>query len=505
MIARKSALIVSANFVAGVLNYIGLYVIAKYYTFPKFAIGLVSFSFAFVALFNMIPNLGFDTAHIKRISEGKDLSMCNGIFVSIRFLLTILMIFIVFISLFLWKYVLGGGFEDPFQEKAVYIMLTYFVLLSLARIFTITNQARKEVALSQLPFFVEAIVRTIAIAYFAIYSYGPLWIVYAYVIGGFALFLSAYYFFRYPVGKPSKEYASLYLKFALPLSVVAISGILMINIDKVMIQRFWGYEQGADYFSVYGISSAINSITMAFGILLLPTMSALYAAKRTDDMKKLSMKAERYISLFLMPIVFLSVFLAKPLIAIALTEKFYSAIPILQTLPFYALFDALERPYQTKLLGMNQPNFARNRIILMVCVNIVLNSLLIPREIKSLGLNLFGLAGLGAAIATVVAYFIALIYTRLITYRLSKIGLNSHIFLHAFAALSMGLIITFLLRFYVIDRWYELMAISIIGLLLYVGILTLIREFKKEDFKLLFDTFNPLKMLSYIREEFKRN
>jgi hypothetical protein len=38
---------------------------------------------------------------------------------------------------------------------------------------------------------------------------------------------------------------------------------------------------------------------------------------------------------------------------------------------------------------------------------------------------------------------------------------------------------------------------------IYLGILYLLREFKKEDFHFFVDTLNIKKMISYIKEEFK--
>ncbi len=501
MIARKSALVVTTNLLSGLLNYAALYIIARYYAFPKFALGLLNFAIGFVALFSVISRLGFPQAHIKRVSEGKDIGKCNATFFSIRLFLTFVMIIAVFGSIIVWKYVMGRGFETPEQERAVYVMLAYYILLALTQNFTVTYRAKMEIAIAQLPFFIEAMARTAATAYFVFNNYDAIWIVYSYVIGGFALFASAAFFFREPVEKPTKEYFYSYLKFAMPISLVAVSFIIMTNLDKVLIQLFWGYEQGADYFSVVRVTKYINNVTVAFGMLLLPTMSAMYAGSKMREMKEMAVKAERYISMILMPVVFLLIFLAKPTIYILLTKKFYTAIPIMQILPLFALFDALERPYQTKLLGMDMPKLARNRMLIMLGLNITLNILLIPRDIRSLGIKLAGLAGEGAAIATVIAYFAGLVYTRVMTYRISKVGINMAVFKHLFAAVMAGMAASYINRFYVVIRWYDLLALFAIGIGIYAAILAAIKEFRKDDFELFIDTINPRKMLAYMKEE----
>ncbi|RLF62690.1 MAG: hypothetical protein DRN33_05310 [Thermoplasmata archaeon] len=115
MIARKSALVMATNFSAGLLNYAAIFLIARYYAFPKFALGLISFTYGFVALLSVIPKMGLPQAHIKRISEGKDIGKCNGTFFSLRLALTAAMVVLTFLSLFVWKYVMHRGFESPVQ------------------------------------------------------------------------------------------------------------------------------------------------------------------------------------------------------------------------------------------------------------------------------------------------------------------------------------------------------------------------------------------------------
>ncbi|MCD6512973.1 MAG: polysaccharide biosynthesis C-terminal domain-containing protein [Thermoplasmata archaeon] len=502
MIARKSALVVLTNGLTGLLNYVALYVIARFYIFPKFAIGLLNFSIGFAAIFSIIANLGFPSAHIKRVSEGKDIGKCNATFFTIRLVLISLMTIATFSSIFIWRHVLHRGFQSELQEISVYIMLSYYILLALSQNFTVTYRAKKEIAISQLPMVFEATARTLATIYFVFMNYPVIYIVYTYIIGGFILFLSSYYFFKEPVEKPNKEIFLSYLKFAIPVSLASVSYIIMTNLDKVLVQLFWSYNEGADYFSIVRISRYINNITVAFGMLLLPTISYMAVMDRGKELKELSIKAERYLSMILMPIVFIMIFLAKPIIHIMLTDKFYTAIPILQILPLFALFDALERPYGTQLLGLDMPKFSRNRMLLMLSINTVLNIILIPRDIRSLNIRLAGMAGEGAAIATVVAYFAGLVYTRIVVYRLNKTGFNFAVIKHFFAAIISGMISNYIFtRIYIISRWYELVFAGIVALAIYVAILAIIREFRKEDMELFLDTANPLKMFGYIKDE----
>jgi len=58
--------------------------------------------------------------------------------------------------------------------------------------------------------------------------------------------------------------------------------------------------------------------------------------------------------------------------------------------------------------------------------------------------------------------------------------------------------------FILISRWYHLLIISLIGLLVYIGILYSVKEFNKEDYIFIKNTLNLKKMIIYIRDELKK-
>jgi len=506
MIARKSALIMATQVLNGILGYIAIFLVARYMNVadPDYALGVVAFAYGLVAIFHIFEDLGFNQAHVKRVSEGQDLGTCNGTFVALKVVLTAFMVVLLMGSVWFWKNVVGRGFESPQHETAVYVMLLYFVLWSVSQIMLQTFKARREIAKDQLPFFMETLFRVIATVYVVFAGYGVIALAWTYVVGEVAILLTSLYFFRgYPIKRPSWQYVKMYATFAIPLAIVVASTKVMTNVDKVLIQLFWGAAEGGNYFAIYRLSRFLDMATLAIGTLLFPTMSALHARTDLGGIKRLSYTAERYLSMVIFPIVFFMIFMARPVIHIMLSNKFYPAIPILQILPIFALFDALEKPYQMKLLGMSLPKFARNRVLLMVALNVALNILLIPRDIQMLGVRLAGMGAVGAAIATVIAYLAGLVYTRWVVWRVSRMAVNWRIGLHFLAALAMGLTLATLYQYFPVGRWYELAAVGLLGLGLYLGLLALMREFTRADLDLFMDTLNIRKMGRYVREELR--
>ena len=501
MIARKSTLIIVTHLIDGLLGYIALYFITRY--MEPGAYGIMAFAYSFVALFSIVGNLGFNQAHIKRISEGKDIGACNGTFLATKLGLTGLMTLVTLLSILVWKLVMGRGFETPTHETAVYIMLVYWIIRVIAQFMSTTFQGKKEIAKSEIPTFFEVTIRSLSIIIVALSGGGVIALVLTYIAGDIFYFLSSLYFFRgYPIKYPSKETFVDYTKFAIPLSIVIASATIMTNLDRVLIQLFWSASDVGYYFATFKITEFINLFTSSIGLLLFPIYSSLHSQNNIQGIRNLTILSERYLSMIVFPVVVGVIVLAKPISGILLSG-WGEVVPILHILPLFVLLNALERPYQTQFMGMNYPRLATNRVIIMVVVNIVLNLILIPRDIQSLGITLFGLGAQGAAIATVIAYGVGLFYSRIIAWKLTGIKGNPRVFLHLLAAVIMMIFLYIITVTFPIGRWYILLAVALFGFGIYIGILYIVKEFSKQDLDLFFDTLNIQKMIIYIKEEIR--
>ncbi|MCJ7570783.1 MAG: flippase, partial [Candidatus Thermoplasmatota archaeon] len=360
MIARKSALYILIQLLNGIIGFIGLKFIALY--MQPWEYGIVAFAYGFVALFTIFGDLAFGQAHIKRISEGKDQEKCIGTFAAIKIMLTGFLASTTILSIAIWRYVFGRGFESPLHEQAVYLLLAYFVLSSLTQTFTFTFSAKKEIAKVQIPTFLFTLTRVIITIFIAYFGFGVLALAYTYILGEIFQFSLAYYFFRkYTVKKPSIDYLKNYTKFAFPLAIGSAAYIIILNVDKVFIQLFWGAQQVGEYYAVFNLSRFILNFSSAVTILLIPTISEYHAKNNIDGIGKLMLTSERYLSMITFPIVILLVVLAGPVIHILLSDKYLPALTVLQILPFFVLFEVLSQPYQSQLQGMNMPHILRTR------------------------------------------------------------------------------------------------------------------------------------------------
>jgi len=502
MIARKSVLIILTNILNAIFGYITLYFISRYMSAYEF--GVVGFALGFVHLFQFLGDMGFNQAHIKKISEGKNLGKCIGTFFVARIGFVCLMISAVISSIFIWKIIINQGFESTTHEYAVYIILLYCSLAVFSNTMLITFKAKKEIVKLQIPLVIEVFLRALATIYVAIGNYGALALASTYIVGWAGNFLFSLYFFKgYPIEKPNLNYIKDYSKFAFPLVFVMVCSTVITSIDKVLIQLFFRADQVGYYMGAYRFVASINMFTVAVGTLLFPTFSELHVNKNLEAIHLLIFKSERYLSMIIFPMVFGMLALAEPVVFILLHD-WQPTIPILQILLIFVLFAALERPYQSQFLGANKPKIVRNRIFIMVILNIILNLIFIPEDINSLGIKLLGLGARGAALATAISYGVGFTYSRIMAYKITKIKGNYRIVFHAFAAVIMSVFLYLINKTIVINRWYYLVFFSLMGLVLYISILIIFKEFSKQDFKFFIDLLNIKKMIDYIKKEVKR-
>ena len=468
------------------------------------AYGVIGFAMGFVGLFSFLGTLGFDSAHIKRVSEGKNLGSCIGTFLLTKIGLVSLMSVVTISAVFFWKIVMGRGFESSEHELAIFIILGYYILQNISTIFQSTFKAETKIAKDELSRFTGTFFRTVAIIFVALSGLGAIALALAYVFGHLFLFITSFLFFRgYPINKPTKDYFKDYASFAWPLVIMSAATLIMTNLDKVLIQLFWSDEHVGYYFASYRISSLIVLAGSSIGMILFPRISDFYSTRDMNSIKNMLKRSQRYISMFSFPIVMGLTVLAEPFIHILMSDAFYPAIPIFMILPFFAMLHALSIPYQSQFLGMDRPKIVRNIIVFMLVCNVILNIILIPEDIKIIGVKLFGLGATGAAIATVVSYFLGFILYKYASWKYIKVKRDFSMLLHLSAAVIMAFILFGINSIILIDRWYILVAAGLFGLCIYFAILYLFKEFTKDDFYFVLDTINVKKMIKYIKRELK--
>ena len=501
MIARKVSLAFFSNVVTTGLGYISLFFVARYMG-PE-ALGIIAFSLAYIGIFHSFSDLGFGSAHVKRVSEGKDLGICNGTYFSAKMLLTIVMVVIVLATIFIPKMLGHSSFVSKDHEIVLYVMLLTTIIGSASMMINITFGARKETAKQSIPLLVGKVVEVSGKVFVAVVGLSVVMLAGASLISAVVVLVVFLYLFRgYPLAKPTKEYYKSYTKFALPVIVIAFLTDITHNMDKVMIQFFWTTSDVGFYSAAQQISFALSYITIASTTLIFPTISSYHSQEKVEAIRALSNRAERYLSMIFSPALVFVLILAQPICVVLLGAEFARSAPLLVVLVAVVFVNGTTAPYTQQIGGTNRILLAARISIVIFILDVILNILFIPKEF--LGVRLLGLGAIGAAASTLISITCGAVLFRYYAYRLTASKPNPCVLRQLTAAAIMGIFLFFYFHLFPEFNVLHLAIAGVIGSTTYVIALFVIGEFTRDDLYFFSKILNPLEMKKYASAEIRR-
>lgn len=501
MLKQKTFIAILIKFSGSILGIVSVFFVAHYMG-PE-ALGIINTSLAFVSLFIIVGDFGFGLAHIKRVSEGYNIGNCISTFKRIKFVLTVLMGLSAVITLYVIKYFTGSY---PLDEK--YLPIFYIILASsmltnyfnfIPNTFSAKIETTKEGIIVVSNKFFVSLFRIIA----AMVGLSVIYLAWGTLFGAIiSIFVSLFLFRKYPRGKFEKDIFISYKKYAIPSLAVLVISVVLIQLDKLFLAYFCDVKEVGYYTGAQGFAMILTFISSVFLGLLMPTYSSLFSENKIEEIKSLAYRVERYISLLIMPIGVFMIIFSDEIRLIVLGLEFSKSSNIIAVLIMGAMFAIFSQPYSSQLLGAGLIKKSVKIGIIVLVTDVVLNIILIPDSI--LGINLFGLGGLGAAISMAIATFIGALLGRYYAFKTTNSKPNYKILLHLIVAL-----IPFLaLKYFSIEELIglniivTLIIIALTGSLLYLVILWLIGDVKKVDLTYYISILSPSLMKKYFKSEF---
>jgi O-antigen/teichoic acid export membrane protein len=504
MIARKVILAFGINLVKFGFGYVGLFFVARY--MGPSALGAIGFGFAYVGIFSFIADLGFGLAHIKRVSEGRDLGKCIGTYLLLKSGLIVAMAISVLVSVYVFRSVLGREFERPENEYIIYVALLTVILGHLSGIASHTFAGKKETAKQNLPELFGKVLEVCLKIVVAIGGFGLIMLAGASAVGtALCLFMAAFLFSGHPIGRPDKGVLKDYWVFALPVMIIVSSNTVTENLDKIMVQLFWSSKELGYYVGAQRISMIFTFLLVSVGMLVFPSISSYHSKNDIHSISRLTHNSERYLSLLLLPVGVLLIFFGSEIAVILLGQAFYHSGNILCFLSWAVIIRTISNPYSLQIMGTDKVKWSAILSVVFMVLNVSLNLLLIPNRI--FGIRLFGLGAYGAALATLIAAFVMNLIYRYLAYKLTATGINWAVFRHLVASGIMALVIYGLLSLIEIESIGILIVVSLglVGFGVYIVFLFLTRELSRDDLTYLLGLVSIRDMKSYIQEELRFN
>jgi len=499
MYARKSLLVMGSTVLTYFVGYVSWFFITN--NIPKGHVGMVGSVIAFLGIMSIVTDLGLSSAHIKRISEGMDEGRCLGTYVFLKTALLVPFVALTIATISIYKAIDHQHFSDHYDEKVIYIMLVWQVLSIFSSIMVNTYLGKQKVAKAHIVLIGAALAQagyTVAIVINSnnLYLLTSTWVVGA----AMAVMIGLVLFWGSRINPPSMEYIKSYVRFAAPISFVIGVTPLILYLDKIMINFFEGEVFVASYWNAQKYAALPDAISTSIMTILFPAFSMLVAGGMLSQVRSITRKAERYLSMFVVPGAFFLMAVATPFMVIFSNQNYRDSGPIFAILMLFIIIKTLDKPYGSHFMGFNKPVYALYMTLTIVPINFILNLVFIPGSL--LGIPLLGLGAMGAAIASVIGAVFHYGVQRTLSYRLIKIGINISVIKHLVASGIMACTL-YLLQVYIlpINRFYEVFAYAMVGGAIYILMIWLMHEFGKKEVLFILDTINLKKMASYMFSE----
>jgi O-antigen/teichoic acid export membrane protein len=496
VLGRRSFILYISKMLTAALAYIGLKFISIY--LDKDVYGTVVAAMALVATFNAVADLGFSSAHVKRISEGCDPNECISTFAFIKIVLTSFMVVLTLSSIFIWTSVLGNTISGTSMD-VIYIFILYQVLYDISGIATATFQAKMEMAKLPLVTMIDPIIRVPLVIFICLNSMGVLELSFTYLFGAIAVLIaSLYLIFREKIKWTRPTLLRSYYTFALPLLLITIISTVSGSADKLLITFFWNKDDVALYAAPAVFLGVFATMSTAISTLTFPSFSKLHKEGNLREIRELTKGAERYIVMFGLPITILILMYPFNISEILLDQKYREsgkAIGIMVVTTFITMINAV---HASQIVAVGRPDISARITIITVLINIGLMLAFIP----AYG---FGLSFVGAAIALLIGNIIGFFIVRFAVYRLTGTCPDKRLVLHLLAGLLSATALYVLGMVLPFDGWIPLAVYGTLAFASYLGALVLLKEFTRKDLDFLLDIMNIRKMLVYIKEELSNN
>jgi O-antigen/teichoic acid export membrane protein len=500
LIGRKSFLIILSRFASAGLAFVGLFFMTRYLGAEVY--GSISWVLALVATFNSFADLGFGSAHIKRVSEGLDLDDCVSTYTVIRIFLTGIMVTVVLLSILVYAIVFGQNFTSSTFE-IILLFLLYFVYYDIATIATTTFDARVETAKTQLSVLVDPLIRIPLVVFVSINRLSTVHLAYAYVLSGLGVaIVSLVLLSRERVRWCKPTLFRSYLKFAFPIALISVMGAISSNADKLLIGFFWSDADVGYYSSSQSVLALFAIIGIAVSTLTFPTFSKLHTEGMMEEIGKKTRAAERYISMLAMPVVAIVLLFPTEVALILFGGGFEAAAGPLRFLSVSMLLNLLNGVYASQINAVNRPDLSAKLTLLSLLINLGLLAIFIPTSIFKI--EMLGLAETGAAIANMIGVAVLFVTTRLVVLRLTGTNSNPRILIHVVAGAVTGAALIGVSMLWKMTRFYDLVGYGAISVAVFIFVLYILREFNKNDVRFFLSVINPGEMRDYLSSEFRK-
>lgn len=199
-----------------------------------------------------------------------------------------------------------------------------------------------------------------------------------------------------------------------------LSSMIYKSIDQIMLGSLMSTAAVAFYNTAIRITNLVEVPTTAVSAIVFPQSAKRFSTDGLSAAKYLYERSVGVILALMLPAVVIIFFLPGTIISLIASDKYLSAVPILQITIFYTLFLPFARQFGTILDSVGLPNINFYITAGNALMNVILNYVFI----RSFGM-------IGAAYGTLLTYFLGFILMQVVIRQKLKVELSKamvHIF-----------------------------------------------------------------------------
>ena len=500
VLGRRSFLVLITNLTSASLSFVGLLVLTR--SLGAETYGTISFTLALVTAFNAFSDLGFSSAHIRKLAEGEDTNDCVSSFIVIKVLLISITILITSAYVLVTSLVLQGNL-NTLSVQLIVLFLLFYILYDIAAVAIATYTSTMEVAKAQIIVLANPLIRVPLIVVFAMAGLGAIEVAYAYVLAGIATLVVGFAFLnRDGVHWSRPTLIKSYWSFALPLSLIGAAGVIVISLDKLVIGFFYDQNEVAYYASGYFLIGVIAMIGVAVSTMTFPSFSRLHNAGNLEQIQRLSRTAEKYILMLGVPFATLIAVYPTEIAVIMFGQDFHMAGGPLRYLGLFMVFFMLNELYSSQILAFNRPGVYARLTAVQYVIFLALLLFLVPKRIFEF--PAVGLSSVGAALATLMASAVTFFMRRGWLRRIAGFKWNLNILVHLLSSFVLAISLKYLSTILELDDLADLVFYTLFSLLVFGSLMTATRQLLREDVRYFLEIVNLRKLGEYVSSEMRR-
>ena len=423
-IARKfvggSSFIFLIAILSALVSFIARIVLARNLTLEEF--GLFFAVFVFVNFFNLFRNFGLGAALIKYIPEynvRKEYDHVKSTIIITSSLRILISLFFGFLFIIFSDFLAVYYFKNESAGRILRLLAIFFIVYVISEISKNLFEAFQKPFLYPLVDFsknVFFLIMTIILLYFGLGIFSPIYS-YLFVVIITPLIFLPFIFRLFNFSKHrlilSKELIKKYFLFGAPFLFIGIAGIVIGQIDTLILTYFRSLEEVGVYNVVLPSALLLLQFSSAVSVILFPFTSELWAKGEKMKLNYYANATFKYSLMLVIPLGILIFYFSPYLLGLFFGNEYVIGGNAMRILIIGVIFYTIANLNQYILAGVGKPKITAKIVTIVALFNAILNIILIPK---------YGIDG--AALVTTLSYILGLVLSDMYIKKILNFNIN---------------------------------------------------------------------------------